>query len=256
MILPSKTAYQSLKLPNHSLNNYLHRAIDYLVPRHCLFCLEPTHNHNDLCNYCTGQLQQNIHACQRCALPLKSSENHICGNCLSHKFYFDQVYSPLIYADEIRYLIRQLKYHKKIHYARTLSGLFIQQSSHFNDFQLPQLLLPVPMHKQRLQQRGYNQALELARFFSSHFKIPLDYQSLLRCQSTRLQAGLNARERQKNIRNAFKNRTAGHKLKLSDYQHIALIDDVMTTGSTLNEAARTLKQAGIKRVDAWVIARA
>ncbi len=77
----------------------------------------------------------------------------------------------------------------------------------------------------------------------------MDYHSLIRYRSTGLQAGLNARERQKNVRNAFKITTAGRNSSLSKVQHIALVDDFMTTGSTLNEAARILKQAGIQRVD-------
>ncbi len=158
--------------------------------------------------------------------------------------------------NEIRYLVRQLKYHNKIHYARTLAGLFIRQSKGFDDFRLPQRLIPMPMHKHRLRQRGYNQAQELTRSLSRHFHIPMDYQSLIRYRSTGLQAGLNARERQKNVRNAFKITTAGRNSSLSKVQHIALVDDVMTTGSTLNEAARILKQAGIQRVDGWIIARA
>ena len=250
-----------------SLSHTISKTLDRLIPRHCLFCLEKIHTIDgrdecapvittEVCHYCAEQLKHNHRACQRCALPLKDSENHICGNCLSHKYYFKQVYSPYIYTDEIRYLIRQLKYHNKIHYARTLAGLFIKQSEHFNDFRLPQRLIPMPMHKQRLRQRGYNQALELSRSLSRHFAIPLDYQSLTRQHATGLQAGLNARERQKNVRNAFKITTAGRNSSLSKVLHIALVDDVMTTGSTLNEAARILKQAGIQRVDGWIMARA
>jgi len=189
-------------------------------------------------------------------VPLSTSETHFCGNCLSHKYYFQQVYSPFLYKDEIRYLVRQLKYHNKIQYARTLARLFVQHTDIFYDFQHPQLLIPMPMHKHRLKQRGYNQAQELTRFLSAHFQIPVNNQSLIRHQATRLQAGLNARDRQKNVSKAFKIAADGHKFKLSDYQHIALVDDVMTTGSTLNEAARILKQAGIQRVDAWIMARA
>ncbi len=246
-----------------SLRHYIGKTMARLLPSHCLFCLEKIHEphgeedeKSEVCHYCSEQLIHNSRACQRCALPLKGSEPHICGNCLSHKYYFEQVYSPFIYTDEIRYLIRQLKYHNKIHYARTLAGLFIQQSKNLEDFRLPQQLIPMPMHQHRLRQRGYNQALELTRSLSRHFHIPIDYQSLIRYRSTGLQAGLNARERQKNVRNAFKITTSAHKFRLSHVKHIALVDDVMTTGSTLNEAARILKQAGIQRVDGWIMARA
>ncbi len=121
---------------------------------------------------------------------------------------------------------------------------------------MPEILIPMPMHTQRLQQRGYNQALELARFFAAHFQLELDYKTLQRNRPTLLQAGLSAKERQKNVKNAFNINAHTHISRLSGIKHIALIDDVMTTGSTLNEAAKILKQSGIKRVDAWIIARA
>ena len=267
-ILP---ALYSLDIPDRAelmnkttafISRYIDKTLTRLLPNHCLFCLEKIISSHEqyanieVCRYCSEQFIHNNHACQRCALPLKHSETHICGNCLSHKYYFEQVYSPFVYTNEIRYLIRQLKYHNKIHYARTLAGLFIQQSKNLEDFRLPQRLIPMPMHKHRLQQRGYNQALELTRSLSRYFHIPVDYQSLIRYRSTGLQAGLNARERQKNVRNAFKITTSAHKSRLSQVPHVALVDDVMTTGSSLNEAARMLKQAGIQRVDGWIIARA
>jgi ComF family protein len=106
------------------------------------------------------------------------------------------------------------------------------------------------MHAKRLRQRGFNQALELSRFFASHYQLPLNYSHLIRSRHTNLQAGMNAKERQKNVQQAF-------KLKhILPYEHIALIDDVMTTGSTVNEAAKVLKQHGVKQVDVWIIARA
>jgi len=160
------------------------------------------------------------------------------------------VYSPLIYCEEMRYLIKKMKYQKKIHLANMLSTLFIHKINDLNDFCLPQAIIPMPMHKTRLKQRGFNQALELSRFFASHYQLPLNYTSLIRSRHTDLQAGMSAVERQKNVRQAFKVK------KPIQYNHIALIDDVMTTGSTVNEAAKTLKNSGVKTVDIWIIARA
>lgn len=174
----------------------------------------------------------------------------LCGNCLSHHYYYDRVYSPFIYSEDIRYLIKKMKYQKKIHFAHTLSSLFVQKSHSINDFQLPQAIIPMPMHNKRLKQRGFNQALELSRFFASHYKLPLNYTSLIRSKHTDLQAGLTAIERQKNVQKAFIIEAP------LDYEHVALIDDVMTTGSTVNEAAKILKKSGVKKVDIWIIARA
>ena len=119
-----------------------------------------------------------------------------------------------------------------------------------SNFQLPQVIIPIPMHNKRLKQRGYNQALELSRIFASHYQLPLDYSSLVRHRYTQLQAEMNASKRQQNVKNAFLLKQA------ISYSHIVLVDDVMTTGSTVNEAAKVLKKSGVKRVDIWTIARA
>ncbi len=174
----------------------------------------------------------------------------LCGNCLSHDYYYDRVYSPFLYSEEMAYLIKKLKYQQKIHYANILSTLFLQKINTLKDFRLPQAIIPIPMHTRRLKSRGFNQALELSRIFASHYQLPLNYSCFIRHRYTDLQAEMSASKRQKNIQQAFKLK------KPINYSHIALIDDVMTTGSTVNEAARILKQSGIKKVDVWIIARA
>lgn len=181
--------------------------------------------------------------------PLTSHHVKFCGDCLSHLFYYDRVYSPFLYSEEMQYLIKKLKYQKKIHYANIIAQLFIQKIKHLNDFQLPQAIIPMPMHYKRFKQRGFNQALELSRLFASHYQLPLNYSSLIRHRHTELQAGMNAIKRQKNVRHAFS------MTRPVQYEHIALIDDVMTTGSTVNEAAKILKKNGIKQVDVWIMAR-
>lgn len=229
------------------------RIVTQFVPRHCLFCLEKTHSHSDLCQSCVDSLVLNKNCCQRCATPMSHTIQQdiiLCGNCLSHHYHYDRVYSPYLYSEEISYLIRKFKYQKKIHYANVLSELFIQQTELVNDFQFPQAIIPVPMHQKRLRQRGFNQALELSRSLASRYQLPLLYSCLIRNRYTSLQAGLIATERQKNVHQAFAMK------KPIPYEHIALVDDVMTTGSTVNEAAKILKLNGIARVDIWTIARA
>ena len=224
-----------------------------LLAGHCLFCLEKSRADSSLCQACSASLERNTVCCGHCALPLEqtgSSTRLLCGQCLSHETYYDRVYSPYLYSEAIRYLIKKMKYQKKIHFARTLSRLFIEQTQHETEFPLPQVIIPMPMHSKRLRQRGFNQALELCRFFASHYQLPLNYTSLVRSRYTQLQAGLNARQRQKNVHRAFELNTA------LQYEHIVLVDDVMTTGSTVNEAAKILKQNGVRQVDVWIIARA
>jgi ComF family protein len=234
---------------------YLNNSCSFMVAKHCLFCLEKTQNSLDLCTACMNQLAVNDYHCIQCATPLmndslSNTKTTHCGRCLSqsHSLYYDQVYAPLLYSTEMSYLIKQMKYQKKIYLAQVLCQLFIHHKQ-INTF-TPELLIPIPMHPRRLRQRGFNQALELGRILASYYQLPINYEHFIRHRYTRLQVSMNAHERQKNLDQAFLLK------KPITYQHVVLIDDVMTTGSTVNEAAKTLKKNGIQRVDVWIMARA
>jgi len=114
----------------------------------------------------------------------------------------------------------------------------------------PQCILPVPLHKKRLRQRGFNQSIELARPVAKKTGLTLLLNHVVRVRETEAQTGLDAKQRRKNIRGAFE------CVKAMPYEYVAILDDVVTTGSTVNELARVLKKAGVKRVDVWSIARA
>ena len=114
---------------------------------------------------------------------------------------------------------------------------------------MPELIIPVPLHKSRLKERGFNQALELARPLGQRFGIPVDIQAIRRTRATAPQSGLDKKERRRNIRGAFE--LKGKPLA----RHIAIIDDVVTTGNTVNELARILRRGGATRVEVWAIAR-
>jgi ComF family protein len=114
----------------------------------------------------------------------------------------------------------------------------------------PQVLIPVPLHLTRLRQRGYNQSLELAKVIAKHTGIPIAFQACKRIRNTPPQTSLSGKQRQTNVKGAFE------IIKIApDWQHIALIDDVMTTGSTVAELARVFREAGVERVDIWCCAR-
>src|SRR5262249_21777320 len=115
----------------------------------------------------------------------------------------------------------------------------------------PDALIPIPLHPQRLRERGYNQALELARPLAREFGIDLRPDALVRQRATQAQSELDAAQRRRNLRGAF---AVAPGVEVP--AHVALIDDVMTTGTTLREAARTLLHAGALRVDVWALARA
>jgi Predicted amidophosphoribosyltransferases len=115
---------------------------------------------------------------------------------------------------------------------------------------LPEIIIPVPLHPQRFRERGFNQSIEIAKSLSRHLNIPIDTQSCIRKRNTLHQIDLPARQRQSNMKQAFK---VKQPMKA---RHIAILDDVMTTGSTVNELAKVLKQSGVNRVDIWVCGRA
>ena len=114
---------------------------------------------------------------------------------------------------------------------------------------LPEYIIPVPLHPKRIRQRGYNQATLLAKPLSKALALPLDKFQVKRTRYTPAQSQLHKKARLKNMKNAFSCK------KDLPYQHVAIVDDVMTTGSTLNTLAHCLKQNGVSRVDVWVIAR-
>ena len=152
-----------------------------------------------------------------------------------------------MYAFPLDRLLLRFKFHGDLAAGRLLADLFCEQ---LGDGPLPQALLPVPLHRARLRERGYDQALELAKSIAKRIDVPLHRKHLRRVRGTARQSELGLAARQRNLRGAFA--VAGESLP----RHVALIDDVMTTGATLRECAQTLLRSGVERVDVWVIARA
>ncbi|WP_371744922.1 ComF family protein [Methylobacter sp. S3L5C] len=148
----------------------------------------------------------------------------------------------------MRHLITSLKFGAHYKNARLLGLLLAEHLKQTT--QRPDLILPVPLHKIRYQQRGFNQAIEIAKTVAKELKIPLDLNSCIKHRDTPHQTALTAKQRRKNIKNAFSIINPIHA------QHIAILDDVMTTGSTAHELAYLLKKAGVDQVDVWVCARA
>ena len=225
----------------------------FTIAKHCVLCGIKANTGFDLCAACYREIQPKPKesVCQRCALPISPLDivTRICGNCLQEEPPYTSVYRFAHYAPPLDRIILQLKFHQKLHFARLLGNLMardIQQQ----EIELPDVLMPVLLHSQRLKQRGFNQALEIARPIARSLGIPLDIQSCVRYKATMEQSGLPAKKRTTNIKGAFQVRSA------KPGKHIAIVDDVMTTGSTVSELSKVLKNSGAKRVDVWVCARA
>lgn len=232
------------------VNNWLSIIPDCLLPATCVFCGHTGEAGSDLCRICRANLKPNWPCCPQCALSLPPSSPPalLCGRCLNRRPAFDNTYAPYIYDDAMRYLVTHLKFGAAYPHARLLGQLLASHVQHHAA--LPERLLPVPLHPGRYQKRGFNQALEIARTVGKTLDLPLDLETCQRRLDTPQQSRLAAKQRRSNIKNAFA------VSKPPRAKHIALVDDVMTTGATLHELAKTLKKAGVEKVDVWVCARA
>jgi ComF family protein len=220
-----------------------------LLPPHCLLCGDDGAAQRDLCAACAADLVRNHICCPRCALPLETPAP-LCGECLERAPPFAAAVAPFVYAHPLDMLTTRLKFGRNLAAGRVLGELWVDALRDARPA-LPHALVPVPLHADRLRERGYNQALELARPLAAALQIPLRDDLLLRTRATSAQSNLDAIARRKNLRGAF-SVAADAALPA----HVAVVDDVMTTGATLRECARTLLRAGTERVDVWALARA
>jgi ComF family protein len=195
-----------------------------------------------LCAACTAGLPALPERCPRCAAP--SPRGAQCGSCLADPPHFDATLALWLYDFPCDRLVQALKYRAWL----ALAPFFAQN---FASRPLPavDLLVPMPLHPARLAQRGFNQAAEIARSLARLTRVALALRAVRRVRNTAAQTDLPYGERAGNVRGAF-----ACDLDLSG-KSIAVVDDVMTTGATLNELARALKRAGAARVENWVIAR-
>jgi ComF family protein len=220
-----------------------------VLPPHCLLCGQTGGAQRDLCAACAADLLRNRVCCPRCALPLEAPAP-LCGECLQHEPPFASACVPFVYASPLDQLETRFKFGRNLAAGRVLSELWIAAVREAPP-PIPEALIPVPLHGDRLRERGYNQALELARPLARESGIALRADILLRARATAAQSNLDAAARRRNLRGAFAV-VPGSPLPA----HIALFDDVMTTGTTLRECALTLRRAGVARVDVWAVARA
>lgn len=220
----------------------------------CLLCLGSAAGIPEcICPPCLADLPWLGSACRQCALPLPY-DDMLCGQCQQKPPAFSQVIAPFRYSFPLDSLIPAFKHQHKLTYGRLMARLLLQAiEHHYAERQqvLPDLVIPLPLHRTRQAQRGYNQALELARPVARQLGVPLDRRNLVRQRATTSQQGLDARERRRNLDGAF----ACRYPELLAGKDIALLDDVVTTGTTVNEASRTLLKAGAASVSIWCIAR-
>lgn len=217
------------------------------IVNQCFICNNNTQKHGAFASICIGCLSLIKHPhydCLRCGVELQS-DHSVCGNCQTHPPKFSQVKYVGVYQAPIDLWVKALKFGKDILMSRLFAELM---QSLLDDIEPEYCLMPVPLHVSRLRSRGYNQAYETAKELSKLTNRALDT-SLKRTKNTQMQAQLKLNQRAKNVSKAF-----SLKEKLIN-RHIVLVDDVMTSGNTLNECAKTLKRAGAQDVKIIVFAR-
>ena len=187
------------------------------------------------------------YCCPVCALP--TTAGHVCGACLTDPPAFARTLAALSYAFPTDALIHSLKYRANLAMASILADLLIEKIDNVVSSMPPDCIVPMPLHPARLRDRGFNQALEIARRVSKESGIALLPDACQRIKDTPPQTGLPWKEREKNIRGAF-----ACEMDLTG-KHVVVLDDVMTTGTTLNELAKVLRKRGATEVSAWVMAR-
>jgi ComF family protein len=228
-------------------NKWPHIIQEWLYPPTCLLCGDPGSGGLDLCQPCADSLPYMAVACPRCALPLASPVPRLCGSCQNQPPAFDAAFALFRYEEPVRHLILSLKFGARYPCARLLGTLMAERLREHPA--MPDALIPVPLHAHRYRKRGFNQAAETARTLSRLLDIPLDLKACRRIRATAAQARLPAKERRKNLSQAFAIRPG------IAYRNVAIVDDVVTTGTTVNELAGTLRQAGVERIEVWTCAR-
>lgn len=227
------------------VNNWLN--FDLFRPL-CWLCHTPQPRNQPLCPDCLTVLPRNRHACRRCALPIPPGQT-LCGRCLARPPFYHHSLIPFIYAPPIDQLITGLKFQQKLSHARLLGDLLglTLPAPHLQSLDA---LLPVPLHRQRLRERGYNQAVEIGRFVARHAGLPLLTRRCHRVRHTAAQSRLPLARRRQNLRRAF---YTDADLR---GRSIGIIDDVVTSGHTVNELARCLRRAGAESITIIAVARA
>lgn len=229
--------------------------MDFIFPPICSICGAPFDSEEiGMCPYCLSQIKYiGSPFCSLCGRPFCSEvvTDHLCGDCLTRKRHFNKARAVGYYDGVLRKATHLLKYKLKNHLAFPLGNIMAHRMNYLLNGVEYHSIIPVPLHSARLRERGFNQALFLARSVSKKHKIPLDGYTLARNKWTEPQVGLSERDRKDNVRGAF---SILKRDKIKD-RNILLVDDVYTSGNTVEECSKSLMKAGAHRVDVLTLAR-
>jgi len=233
------------------------RVTGFVLPPRCVLCRGLGQRPNfDLCGPCEADLPWLVRPCPRCGLPLEGAEppdrSYVwCARCETAALPYSRCYAPFLYEFPLADLVQSLKYEGSLAHARVLGVLLGAAAQRHGLVANVDAIVPMPLHPSRLLERGYNQSYEIARFVARMLGLRCQPQALRRTRPTPPQVGLPRDARVENVRGAF---TGSREVVRG--RRLVLLDDVVTTGSTVSAAARALRDAGAITVDVWAIARA
>jgi len=231
------------------------KVLDFIYPRICISCGKVNfENHLDyICEDCGKNILNSNARCLRCGEPLLGKyedSRETCAKCFEVKFHFERAYCPTLFVDANAEVIKELKYKSGFHLLNDIVKIF-NSDPLFKEFTKDAILIPVPLHSSKMRKRGFNQTYEIAKALCKNSD-NLKYANILkRITHTETQTQLHRSERAENIKNAF----ALKKNSLDKNSKIILLDDIITTGATLNECAKVLKKAHFTNVRAMAFAK-
>lgn len=236
-------------------DNLRRTAEKSLAYSHCSFC-GIARSEIGICDPCLSAVEPMGRSCNTCASPINSSQiaqsqpdvDSSCGQCLQNPPVFQRVITATRYKFPVDKALSELKFNKQLHFARSLSHVLERRVRlSYDNAPYPDALVAIPLHPKRLSERGFNQSDLVTKHLANALSIPHN-NALARVKDTPHQIGLSEKQRRKNLNNAF-------RLQKPLPRHIALIDDVVTTGSTVSEAAKLCLQNGVEQVDVWCLAK-
>lgn len=216
----------------------------WLWPEVCPFC--GCASSRGICPACQEALELlrvREPRCMQCGKPIRHAEQEYCHDCMHTRHHYDRGLSLWLHREPVRRSIYQFKYHNQRRYGILYTEELIRCYGHMIKRWNPDLIIPIPLHKKRRKKRGYNQAAIISRELGKRLRIPVDDGILIRRIATSPQKGLGHSERKKNVRNAFM-----MKKEVRRGITVLLVDDIYTTGNTIDAAAEVLKAGGIEKV--------